>query len=267
MAKQRRTWCDVPVRTLIPEVTEDLTDSHLAGIYNWPTSTGAPWLRANFAATIDGAVTDSAGLSEGVSSPDDKRVFALLRATCDAVLVGAGTARAEGYGPIRVRASMSEIRSGSGRVSPPRLVVISKSASLDPNQLMFTEAESSARTIVITVRQADPEKVSGLRNVADVLEVGDSDVDLRDVCRQLFDLGLQRLLCEGGPTLFADLLAADLVDDLCLTTSPLIAGRDDGGTGLTGHTNLRKPQAAQLASLVQAGDSLLARWLITKDVA
>lgn len=261
------TWCDVSVRSLLPEVIDDLTDTQLSEIYNWPTADGTSWLRANFAATIDGAVTDATGLSEGVSSPDDKRVFALLRATCDVVLVGAGTARAEGYGPVRVRESMSEIRRLSGRSAPPRLVVISKSAALDPGDAMFTDADPSARTIVVTVATADQAKLNELRDVSDVWEVGHSSVDLREACSRLRDLGLQRLLCEGGPTLFADLLSAELVNDLCLTTSPLIAGRGRDSKTLTGDVNLSEPRNAQLGSLVQADNTLLARWLIAKDVS
>ena len=101
MVNARRTWCDGAVRALVPDFLNDITDRQLATIYAWPThDVNRAWLRVNFATSIDGAVADSSGVSAGVSSPDDKRVFALLRALCDAVIVGAGTARAENYGPV-----------------------------------------------------------------------------------------------------------------------------------------------------------------------
>ena len=257
---------------LIPELINNASDEQLAAVYRWPSheqgsASGQPWVRANFAATIDGAITDSNGLSAGVSSADDKRVFALLRATCDAVVVGAGTARAEGYGPVRVRESMATVRRASGRAAPPRLVIISGSANLDPASSMFTETESGARTIVLTRQQAPSDNVSRLSLVADVVVCGDADVDLQACIDHLASLGLTRLVCEGGPTLFGDLLTARLIDDLCLTTSPLISSTpSESREALIGHHGIRDSTPATLGSLVRAGNSLLARWLFTKDL-
>lgn len=259
-----RTWCDWQMRALIPDVIEDLTDADLTHVYAWPEDRQTSWLRMNFASSIDGAVTDSDGLSAGVSSSDDKRVFALLRATCDAVLVGAGTARAEGYGPVTIRDSMQPLRRKLGLSSPPRLVIISNSAELDPDSAPFAEADPSARTIVVTSESADPERVAALRQVGEVVQTGDDNVNLADVRKLLGALGLFRLLCEGGPTLFGSMLTAGIVDDLCLTTSPLIAGQSaENRTTLTGHEALPATHDARLASLVQAQNSLLARWQIS----
>ncbi len=266
MATAQRTWCDGEVRALVPEVLDEVTDRQLANLYAWGQHEELrPWLRANFATSIDGAVADSSGVSAGVSSPDDKRVFALLRALCDAVLVGAGTARTEGYGPVKVRESMTDLRQEAGLTLPPRLVVVTASGRLDPRSPMFTEAPADARTIVVTSSQAPEDNVTALETVADILIAGEDGVDLHDALNQLAGLGLHRLLCEGGPTLFGDLLHEGLVDDLCLTTSPLVVGRGSPpNPGLTGHAD---PHAtARLASLIEAGDSLLARWLFTKDV-
>lgn len=265
MVNSRPTWCDGAVHALVPDFLSNVTDRQLATIYAWPThGVDRPWLRVNFATSIDGAVADSSGVSAGVSSPDDKRVFALLRALCDAVIVGAGTARAESYGPVTIRESMAELRAEAGLTTPPRLVLVSASAALDPNSAMFTDAPPNARTIVVTSNQAPPTNVRSLAAVAEVVRVGDGGVDLRSAIDHLQGLGLKHLLCEGGPTLFGDLLAAHLVDDLCLTTSPLLVGRGaPPSPGLTGHSDVRAK--ARLASLVQADDSLLARWLIAKD--
>ena len=265
MVNARRTWCDGAVRALVPDFLNDITDRQLATIYAWPThDVDRAWLRVNFAASIDGAVADSSGVSAGVSSPDDKRVFALLRALCDAVIVGAGTARTENYGPVTIRESMAALRAEAGLTTQPRLVIVSASAALDPNAAMFTNAPTNARTIVVTSHQAPPTNVQALAAVAEIVSVGDGSVDLRSAIDHLASLGLRRLLCEGGPTLFGDLLASQLVDDLCLTTSPLLVGRGaPPSPGLTGRSDVHAK--TRLASLVQADDSLLARWLIAKD--
>lgn len=257
------------MRALIPDIIEDLSDSDLAEVYAWPSQRDQTWLRMNFAASIDGSVTDNDGLSAGVSSPDDKRVFALLRATCDAVVVGAGTARAEGYGPVKVRESMANLRRTLGMTTPPRLVIITNSGNLDPASSAFVDADSNARTIVVTRGRSGGATDTGatprsqLAEVADMVLVGEEAVDLVLARTKLADLGLHRLLCEGGPSLFGDMLTAGVVDDLCLTTSPLIAGQSAANrTTLTGHDVLPAHHAATLASLVQAENSLLARWLL-----
>ncbi len=254
------------VRALLPDIVEDLSDADIAAIYEWPRAKDTAWLRMNFAASIDGALTDGHGLSAGVSSADDKRVFALLRATCDAVLVGAGTARAEGYRPVKVRDSMLGLRKGLGLTTPPRLVIFSNRASLDPASSAFAEAAENPQTVVITSVNADPVKVAALREVATVIAVGEHSVDLVAARERLLDMGMRRLLCEGGPTLFGNMLTAGIVDDLCLTTSPLISGQStESRTTLTGRSALATKHNASLVSLVQANDSLLARWRIAKD--
>ncbi|MFA7265397.1 MAG: dihydrofolate reductase family protein [Candidatus Nanopelagicales bacterium] len=259
------------MRALVPDIIEDLSDSDLDHVYAWPAQRDQTWLRMNFAASIDGCVTDNDGLSAGVSSPDDKRVFALLRATCDAVLVGAGTARAEGYGPVKVRESMSELRRRAGMTTPPRLVIITNSGNLDPASSAFVEADPRARTIVVTRGESHgtagsgPARLTELAQVADIVLAGEEHVDLVSARTKLANLGLHRLLCEGGPSLFGDMLTAGVVDDLCLTTSPLIAGQSaENRTTLVGQDALPRHHDATLASLVQANDSLLARWLLRK---
>lgn len=271
LANATRNWCDEPMRALIPDIIEDLSDSDLAHVYAWPSKRDQTWLRMNFAASIDGCVTDNDGLSAGVSSPDDKRVFALLRATCDAVVVGAGTARTEGYGPVKVRESMEKLRHKLGMTTPPRLVIITNSGNLDPASPAFVDADPGARTIVVTRRESGlgadtaTARHDELAEVADIVVAGEASVDLKSTRTQLGDLGLHRLLCEGGPSLFGDMLTAGVVDDLCLTTSPLIAGQSTANrTTLVGHDALPEHHDATLASLVQANDSLLTRWLLRK---
>jgi len=137
-----------------------------------------------------------------LGSAADKRLFAVLRTLCDVVLVGAGTARVERYRPAAVP-----------------IAVVSRSLDLDPGSRLFDG--SGARPILLTVEGADP---GPLADVADVVVAGTERVEPALALAALGDRGLDRVLCEGGPSLFADLVAADAVDELCLTLAPVLTG-------------------------------------------
>jgi riboflavin biosynthesis pyrimidine reductase len=177
----------------------------LAGLYgDLPLAGTRPAVRLNMIASIDGA-TAVAGLSGGLGGPADQALFAVLRSQADVVLVAAGTVRAEHYGPSKVP-----------------VAVISRSCRLDWGSPFFTKA--IAPPIVITVTQApalEREKAAGL---ADVIIAGEQDVDLAAALDALSERGYARVLAEGGPSLNGQLAAAGLLDELCLTVSPLLAG-------------------------------------------
>ncbi|MEI8084521.1 MAG: dihydrofolate reductase family protein, partial [Actinomycetes bacterium] len=189
------------MRCLLPTPSENLDRLALADLYAWPTGNAGrghvPWVRANFAASADGAARGPGGLSRSVSSSADRQVFALQRATCDAVLVGAGTARAENYGPVLVRDELSDLRASQGRLAPPTLVVVSGRANLDPGSKIFSRP--SPRTIVITPGNSPVESRAALAEVADVHVCGEDSVDLPTMLELLGQRGLLRVLCEGGP--------------------------------------------------------------------
>lgn len=173
-------------------------------------------LRVNFVASLDGAVSVD-GLSAGLSGTADKEVFRRLRRDCDALLVGAGTFRAENYRPLTLDPQRRAWRLENGRTEYPRLVVVSRSLDLDPRHPALAAAPVRAAILCPSNTTADAE----LSNVADVIHC----VDLAD---GIAELGVEELLCEGGPQLFGELLKEDLVDELRLTLSPLLAGPGAG---------------------------------------
>lgn len=247
------------MRILLPQVVDDVTDQQLAEVaYAWPTQN--QWVRANFAMSADGAIRDSSGRSAGVSSVDDKRVFMLLRATCEVVLVGAGTARDENYGAVRVRQGMADIRAESGLPKPALLAVVTGAANLDPNARMFAEPSADAKTIVITHERSAALVQQRIGDVAEVIAVGEDRVDLPAALNALSDRGLQRVLCEGGPHLFAGLLEAGLVDDLCATISPVLVGHDPNDPLTMVPSVLPEDIDLQLTSLTEANNTLMGCW-------
>jgi riboflavin biosynthesis pyrimidine reductase len=203
---------------------EDLTRHDLARLYAYPGA-GRRWVRANMVTSADGAATIR-GRSTGLSSDADRSLFALLRTLADVILVGAGTARAERYTAVRAAELWPGLRDGA--VPVPPLAVISRRISLDLSSPLLTAAMPGARTILITTEQAPAELRAEARRSADVIVAGDDSADLGFALRALAERGYRRVLAEGGPQLLGELAAEELLDELCLTISPLVAS---GGAG------------------------------------
>jgi riboflavin biosynthesis pyrimidine reductase len=203
---------------IFPSPGDELDMTALAEAYAYPLER---WLRVNFVSSADGAAYVD-GRSGGLSSPDDKRIFGLLRVLTDVVLVGAGTARVEEYKPALRRPSLASLR--EGRPETATIALVTRTLGLNLASPLFTDTPPDARTIVITCAASDPDLRAEAAKVADVIVAGEETVDLAGALHELEQRGLTRVLCEGGPHLFGDLTAAGLVDELCLSFSPTLAG-------------------------------------------
>jgi riboflavin-specific deaminase-like protein len=212
-------------------------------------------------ASADGAVT-VAGRSGGLGGAADRVAFRRLRDACDAVLVGAGTVRAEGYGPPDPGGERSAARVASGLAPAPQLLVVTSRADLDPTARLFTaERDGSVpRPIVITHASAPEDAVAALREVAEVVALGTREVDLAEVLRWCAARGLRRVLCEGGPALNGSLLAAGLVDEVFLTVAPLLVA-GDAGRIVTSRVGIA-PVDLDLVELHEHAGELLLRYRI-----
>jgi riboflavin biosynthesis pyrimidine reductase len=215
---------------LLPVAREALTDDDLDRVYAWPDwPVPTAWLRANMVTTADGAARSPDGLSAGISSDADRRVFGRLRGLADVVLAGAGTVRAEGYRPAKVKPDFAERRAVARQTPVPAIAVVTRSLDLDLDSPLF--ASPLVPTIVITCGAADPARLDAVAERADVVVAGDDDVDLHRAVRALNERGLHRVHAEGGPHLLAQLAAAGLLDELLLTVSPVLAGGTYPGEG------------------------------------
>jgi riboflavin biosynthesis pyrimidine reductase len=185
-----------------------------------------PFVRVNMIATLDGA-TSFAGRSGGLGGPGDKLLFSVLRSLADVVLVGAGTARTEHYGPVKLPVEVQEMREAQGQRPRPSIAIVTQSLSLDWALPLFRSGDP--RPIIIAPGDSSAAALAQAGRVADVLTAGVGAVDLRSALEALGADGMRHVLCEGGPKLNTGLAAAEAVDELCLTLSPKLAGGVGGG--------------------------------------
>lgn len=229
----------------------------LRDLYAYPDNPGQPWMRVNFVSSIDGAVAVS-GVSGGLGTPADKTAFDVMRELCDVVVVGAGTIRAENYGGVVLGLAAKERRVASGLSPVPPILAVSARAFLDPDSRLFRETE--VPPILLVGRDADPETIVALRSAgADVHLSETATVRSTDIEALLSALNLRRALCEGGPSLFGQLIADNAVDELCITTSPQLVGGNAGRISLSPQA---MPTPMKLAHiLVDTDGTVLSRWV------
>ncbi len=220
------------------------------------TPAGRPWLLVNMIASLDGAITvdDRSG---ALGAPADKAMFAALRAVADVVLAGAGTVRAEGYGPPRPSDATRAARRGRGQSEAPRLAIVTRSLDLDLDLPLFTKAEEPP--LVLTCSAAPAQRLDEVGAVAELIVAGDATVDLPLAMGMLHAGGVRTITCEGGPHLNGDLLLDDLIDEWALTLAPLLVGGDAARSS----TGARPPAPLpmHLDRLLEGDGLLLSRWL------
>ncbi len=221
-----------------------------------------PWVRANMVATLDGAVTGADQRSGSISSPADKRVFSVLRSLADAVIVGAGTARAERYTRLHAKHRHAQQRRGRGQDAAPLLVLVSRSGQADLDRL--DEAGSGGVVVHATRDHCGPARRAELieRLGEDAVVLHDHEVEARAVLDDLRRRECREIVHEGGPALLGAWIGAGAVDELCLTTSPLLVGAPDPEAPrglLDGYAGVA-PVPLSLLSLVSDGSTLIQRW-------
>ncbi len=191
--------------------------------YPAPSPGGAtqPWVRANMISSADGASTLN-GLSGGMSGAADRLVFSVLRSLADVILVGAGTARAEKYRPVRPAEIWAQLR--DGRAPTPPIAVVTTKLDLDLTSPLLAGAPPDARTIVLTTEQCPDERRAAAAAKADVTVAGADRVTPATMIGALAARGHRRILVEGGPGLLGQITAAGLLNELCLTYSPVLEG-------------------------------------------
>lgn len=253
-----------------------LADRHGADLVI-PLHDDRPTVIANFVSTLDGVVAfDPGGPGGGRAvSGDleaDRFLMGLLRAIADAVLVGAGTVRASSsrsWTPARAHPGSADAFEGWRRalgLSPqPMAVLVTGSGVLDPERPWRPRGDQPL-VVMTTERGAARLSADGVADV-EVLPTGlDGRIPMDAMLERLGTRGVRLLLCEAGPTVFGELVAAHLVDELFLTLAPRLAGREGA---------LRRPglvegvafgaalaPSARVRSIMRSGDHLFLRYAL-----
>ncbi len=225
-----------------------------------PRPAARPWLLANMVAGLDGSLAWN-GRVGALSSAADRELFVRLRALADGVLVGAGTVRAEGYGPVQLPEPLRRRREESGRSPVPPLVVVTRSLALDWAAPLWADHTEQSGTVpvVVTVSAAPPDALEQARRHADVVVAGERSVDVRVAMGALAERGMDVVLTEGGPTLLDELVEADVLDELCLTVAPFFGG--DPLTMAHREQAAAELRAFALAGCIQRDDEVFLRYL------
>jgi len=212
---------------------------------------GRPYVVLNMVATLDGkAALD--GTTRGLGGDTDRELFRQLRTQADAIMAGAGTVREERYGRAVKDQALRAKREQEGLAPEPVTVIVSASMNL-PADLPILQAEG-APVIVATGAEGELE---GTAAELSYLRIGTDLPVLFARLRQ--EHGIRSVLCEGGPTLNAHLLAAGLADELFLTLDPKLVGGANALTLVAGR-QLPGPVEAELVGLLKGDDGLFFRW-------
>ncbi|MEU8887574.1 pyrimidine reductase family protein [Streptomyces sp. NPDC048442] len=228
----------------------------LADAYAYPPDREV-WLRANMVSSLDGAAQHD-GRSHPISSDTDMRIFGTLRGLADVIVVGAETVRLEGYRPARAREAFAARRQAAGQGPAPAIAVVSASLDLDFSLPLFVSPP--VPTLVLTGATAPLDRIRAAREAgAEVLIAGDGGrVEPAKAVRALAERGLKRQLTEGGPRLLAQFIADGVLDELCLTVSPMLtAGR---AQRIVDGPGLEVPDRFVLASILEEAGFLYTQY-------
>lgn len=220
--------------------------------YPWPE--GRAWLRCMMLTTLDGAVRGPDGLSGSLSCPADQHVFAQVRRFAHAVLVGAGTLRAERYEPLTEGDTAHE-RVSRGLTPAPVLVVVTASMDLPWEDPVFRD--STMPPLVVTTESAPIEGLERARQSCEVIALPGERLDPYQLVSAIAYRGMTHIVCEGGPTLLAELTRAGLVDEADITVAPMQVA---GGQVATGDAMSGAAHLGLAAVIEQDG------WLFTRYV-
>jgi riboflavin-specific deaminase-like protein len=223
---------------------------HLAAVEITPRE-DRPFVYLNMVASVDGRATID-GRAHALGSETDTLLLTELRTIADAVLIGSGTLRAEGYARLVANGERVARREAAGKAGTPTAVLISRRLDLPWDAGLFQAADQPV--LVYTDAEDDPPETAA---PVEVVRGADPVAALRDLRAR----GVRALLCEGGPTLNRALLAAGLVDELYVTLSPLLTGNPEAPRIVEGD-DLPAPLRLQLQWVLHHDDELYLRYAI-----
>jgi riboflavin-specific deaminase-like protein len=241
-----------PVRRLLPDLAETTVAEQLSELdLSELAHSDRPYLVLNFATTLDGRAAIS-GRSGAIGSETDTEMLQRLRTRVDAVMIGAGTMRAERYGRMVSDREFRAYRESTGLVPDPLGVIVSNRLELPWDAGLFTDG--GGQVVIFTASDQEPPETA--TPVTMVRHPDGVELD-RALAWLLEERDVKSVLCEGGPTLHGRLREGGLADELFLTIAPKIAG-GEGPRVLEGA--LPDIDQVELAWLLESEGELFARY-------
>ncbi len=235
------------------EASAVIAPEDLDEIYGYPDLLDKPYVRLNYSATVNGKIAVN-GRSDGLGSDIDKLVFGWMRRLADVILVTAGTMRADRYRGARTWEALRAQRRARGQREVAPIAVVTASADIDTSGPLFND--TSTPPIILTVTSASAKNVAKLERAgAHVLTIGSNPADAKDIIQALSGMNLNRILCEGGPSLFSNIIAAEVYDEVCVTLSPNFGGSREVSSDMP---DILHPM--QLRSVLSDGNVLLMQY-------
>ena len=224
-----------------------------------------PSVVVNVAMSADGKLSTRERRQVKISGNDDFARVDRLRAGCDAVMVGIGTVLADDPSLTVKSPEYKAERQRSGRPEHPARVVIDSGARTPPDAAILTKGDG-VRVVAVSER-ADPAQVSVLRTKATVIVAGENEVDLVRVLNELGAMGIRHLMVEGGGTLIAGLIRADLVDEIYTYIGSIVIGGKDAPTLADGPGWIQEADFARLAlaDVARMDDGILLHWKVQQS--
>lgn len=247
------------MRRLLPGPVVDVEPMDLYPALPRPKPAGRPWLMVNMIASADGAIALD-GTSEGLGNPADDAVLSAVRACVDWIVAAANTVRVERYGLPRPGRAARQARRAAGRTEPPGLAVVSANLELDLDLPLFADQRpGEARPLILTGCDAPAAAAERLGSTAEVVRLASRRPQPGEILAELGRRGAAVVVSEGGPSFNAQLADAGVIDELCLSIAPLIAG---GTSSRIVHGSQRTvPVAMSIDHLLEASDTLFVRYL------
>jgi riboflavin-specific deaminase-like protein len=223
-----------------------------------------PFVFVNMAMTVDGKITSTAREYPTFSSPHDRKMMSHLRAQADAVIMGAGTLRADDP-PLHIRDPEAlAARARAGKPAELWHIVVSRSLDVDPHANFFKNP--AARRILVSVENAPDAAVRAFDGKAEVWQHGRDRVDLPAFLQRLNESGVQRLLLEGGAELNWEFLSQDLIDELHVTIAPALLGGTGAPTAIGGAgLSMAQQRRLRLIGIKQVEDELYCHYAVKRE--
>ncbi len=191
-----------------------------------------PYILLNYAMSLDGKLSTKDRDPVNFTSKKDRDLMDQIRSEVDAVLIGAGTLRAENP-PVRIRkGDRRRERVNSNKQPHPISILLSRNLCFPTNGRYWTDCD--IERIIVTTKTAPPKILSSLKAKTEIIQIGDSSVDIKNLCKILLKRGISRLLIEGGGDVNMAFWEAGLVDEVLLTLCPVVIGGKDAPTGADG---------------------------------